>query len=235
MNAFILGCNTNTLAFVSSLRAENDEVTAHLVPLAWTPIGVVAGNTWSTASIPVQTLLTWIDQTFPADDDHAFVAQIHDVDLLLRTQWHAAIPEQLDEETVLNLEDIPQEISDALAHRAANIVQCAICRRLCVKDEFAWNERQLCAWDYHNSVFGKRGPWRNGAYEERLFETLPQPAYVAPPLLDELKVEVILATGAIDDALAHAIVNQVLDAEPERAHLAVKTDGSYTILRERVD
>ena len=233
--SFVLGCNTTTLAFVSSLRAENDAVTAHLVPLAWTPIGVVAGKTWSAASIPIQTLLTWIDQTFPADDDHAFVAQIHDVDLLLRTQWHAATPEQLDEETVLNLEDIPQEIADALAHRAADIVQCAVCRRLCVKGEFAWNDRQLCAWDNHNSVFGKRGPWRNGAYEERLFETLPQPAYVAPPLLDELKVEVILATGAIDDVLARSIVNQVLDAEAERAHLAVKTDGSYTILRERMD
>ncbi|MBC5816561.1 MAG: hypothetical protein GIW97_08475, partial [Candidatus Eremiobacteraeota bacterium] len=182
-----------------------------------------------------QTLLTWIDQTFPADDDHAFVAQIHDVDLLLRTEWNAEVPAQLNEETVLNLEDIPPEIADALAHAAASIVQCGVCRRLCVKDEFAWNDRQLCAWDYHSSVFGKRGPWRNGAYEDRLFQTLPKPAYVAPPLLDELKVEVILATGAIDETLARCIVNQVLDADAQRAHLAVKTDGSYTILRERSD
>ncbi len=236
MNAFVLGCNTTTLAFVSSMRpSQNDQVTAHLVPLAWTPAGVVAGDSWSAASIPMQTLLTWIDQTFPADDDHAFVAQIHDVDLLLRTQWSAEMPAQLNEDTVLNLEDIPPEIAEALAHPAGSIVQCGVCRRLCVKDEFAWNDRQLCAWDYHSSVFGKRGPWRNGAYEDRLFETLPKPAYVAPPLLDELKVEVILATGAIDETLARSIVNQVLDSDAQRAHLAVRTDGSYTILRERSD
>ncbi|GAC1659628.1 MAG: hypothetical protein NVS9B12_13220 [Vulcanimicrobiaceae bacterium] len=229
--AFILGCNTNTLAFVSSTHAE--VITAHLVPLAWTPIGVVAGNTWSTADIPVATLLQWIDQTFAAEDEHAFVAQIHDLDMLLRIHWNAHVPDVLDEDTVLNIEDVPAEIADALVHATGTIVQCAACRRLCVKDEFAWNERQLCAWDYHTSVFGKRGPWRNGAYEERLFDTLPDPAYVAPPLLEELKVELVLATGALENALARTIVNQVLDADAARAHLAVKTDGGYTILRER--
>ena len=217
------------------MRSEGEIITAHLVPLAWTPIGVVAGNTWSSASIPIQTLLQWIDQTFAPDDEHAFVAQLHDVDMLLRIEWDSSVPEQLDEHTVLNIEDIPQEIADALVHASGSIVQCAVCRRLCVKDEFMWKERQLCAWDYHSSVFGKRGPWRNGAYEERLFETLPHPAYVAPPLLDELKVEVILATGALEDLLARSIVNQVLDADASRAHLAVKTDNGYTILRERAD
>ncbi len=233
--AFVLGCNTSTLAFISSLRSEGEVVTAHLVPLAWTPIGVIAGNVWSTAAIPMQTLLAWIDQTFPPEDEHAFVAQIRDVDMLLRIEWDAAVPQRLDAETVLNIEDVPQEIAEALGHATGTIVQCAVCRRLCVKDEFLWKERQLCAWDYHAAVFGKRGPWRNGAYEERLFETLPSPAYVAPPLLEELKVEIILATGELEPALAQSIVNQVLDADAARAHLAVRTDDGYTILRERAD
>lgn len=231
--AFVLGCNASTLAFVSSLRSADETVTAYLVPLAWTPVGVVAGDAHQKAQIPTQTLLGWIDQTFPADDDHVFVAQMHDLDLLLRTGWDAAVPERLDETSVLNLEDVPQEIAEALAHPPGVIVQCATCRRLCVKDEFVWKERQLCAFDYHAAVFGKRGPWRNGAYEERYFETLPQPAYVAPPLLEELKVEVLLATGAIDDTLARCILNQVLDAHPDQAHIAVKSGDGYTLLRER--
>ena len=52
-------------------------------------------------------------------------------------------------------------------------MQCAACRRLCVRDDFVWKEKQLCAWDYHAQVFGRRGPWHDGAYEERHFETLP--------------------------------------------------------------
>lgn len=232
--AFVVGCNRNTLAFVSSLRAVDDTVVAHLVPLAWTPIGVVCGDTWQKAQMPTQSLLGWIDQTFPADDEHTFVAQMRDLDLLLRSEWDAAVPARLDESTVLNAEDMPQEVADALAHPPAAIVQCAACRRLCVRDEFVWKERQLCAWDYHNAVFGKRGPWRNGAYEERYFETLPEPAYVAPPLLEELNVEVLLATASIDDGLARSIINQVLDAHPERAHIAVRSSAGYTLLRERV-
>ena len=233
--AFVLGCNGSTLAFISSMRADGDSVTAHMVPLAWTPVGVVAGDRRSTAAIPLATLLNWVDQTFPPEDDHTFVAQIHDIDLLLRTEWDATVPSRLDEQTVLNIEDVPEEIADALTHPAGAIVQCAACRRLCVKDEFLWKERQLCAWDYHATVFGKRGPWRNGAYEERYFLTLPEPAYVAPPLLEELKVEVILATGALDDPLAQSLVNHVLEAGAERAHLAVRTGGGYTVLRERAE
>lgn len=233
--AFVLGCNSSTLGFISSLRPDGDTVTAHLVPLAWTPAGVVAGDVWSTAAIPLATLLNWVDQTFPPDDDHTFVAQIHDIDMLLRIEWNAAVPSRLDEQTVLNIEDVPEEIADALAHPAGAIVQCGTCRRLCVKDEFVWKERQLCAWDYHATVFGKRGPWRNGAYEDRYFETLPEPAYVAPPLLEELKVEILLATGALEDALARSLVNQVLEAGAQRAHLAVRTGGGYTVLRERAD
>ncbi|MBV8245531.1 MAG: hypothetical protein JOZ38_06400 [Candidatus Eremiobacteraeota bacterium] len=232
--AFVVGGNTNTLAFVNSFRGENGRIAAHVVPLAWTPLGVVSGDLWQRVEIPAQDLAAWIDQTFPPDDERAFLAPMRDIELLARTQWEALVPSRLDERTVINLEDLPDEIAEALAHPPAPIVQCAACRRLCVRDDFKWGERQLCAWDYHATVFGKRGPWRNGAYEERFFETLPRPAYVAPPLLEELHVEVILATNAIDDALARSIVNQVLDRDEQRAHLAVRLiDGGYTLLRER--
>lgn len=230
--AFIVGCNSSTLGFVSSLRPEEGAITAHLVPLAWTPLGVVLGNAWSKAQIPTQTFISWVDQTFPPDDDHAFVAALHDLELLARAEWHSELPPLLNEDSVLNFDDVPEEITDALAHPAAAIVQCAACRRLCVQNDFLWNDRQLCAWDYHATVFGKRGPWRNGAYEEHHFKTLPRPAFVAPPLLDELGVEVILATGSLDDVLARRIVNTVLEAAEKPAHLAVRTDGGYTILRE---
>src|SRR5581483_8982786 len=132
-------------------------------------------------------------RTFPPEDERAFVAPVRDIELLARVQWHAPLPERLDNATIINIEDIPEAILDALTRSAADIVQCATCRRLCVRDHFIWKERQLCAWDYHSQVFGKRGPWHNGAYEDRHFETLPRCAYVAPPLLDELSVEAILA------------------------------------------
>ncbi len=76
-------------------------------------------------------------------------------------------------------------------------MQCAACRRLCVRDDFVWKEKQLCAWDYHAQVFGKRGPWHNGPYEERHFETLPACAYVAVGLLGELGVELVLRSRRV--------------------------------------
>jgi hypothetical protein len=90
----------------------------------------------------------------------------------------------------------------------------------------------LCAWDYHGQVFGRRGPWRNGEYEERHFDTLPLAAYVAPALLQD--VEVILGINAVDEAAARAAINVVLAGDRERSHMAVRTDGGYTVLREPV-
>jgi hypothetical protein len=101
-----------------------------------------------------------------------------------------------------------------------------------VRDEFVWKEKQLCAWDYHAQAFGKRGPWRNGPYEERHFETLPACAYVAPPLLAELNVEAVLATADLDEAVARNAVNLVLGADASAPHLAVRIEGGYTVLRE---
>ena len=44
--AYVLSGNANTLAFVSSFVPENRQITAWLVPLAWTPVGVVLGESW---------------------------------------------------------------------------------------------------------------------------------------------------------------------------------------------
>lgn len=234
---YVLGGNGSTLAVADSLRptpegGKGGAVTARLVPLAWTPIGVVLGDTWQNVGIALDGLLDWMDRTFPPEDERSFVAPVRDIELLVRIGWNAPLPETIDERSVLNPEDLPEEIVDALAHPPAPIVQCAVCRRLCVRDEFAFKEKHLCAWDYHGQVFGKRGPWRNGPYEERHYETLPTCAYVAPPLLIELGVEIVAAFNAVDEATARAMIDVLLRAESDRAHLAVRTEGGFTILRE---
>jgi hypothetical protein len=95
-----------------------------------------------------------------------------------------------------------------------------------------WKEKQVCAWDYHAQVFGRRGPWRNGPYEDRHFETLPSAAYVAPQLLQESGVEIVMALGAVDESTARAAINVLLEADTGRSHLAVRTEGGITVLRE---
>jgi hypothetical protein len=177
-------------------------------------------------------LLDWADRTFPPEDERAFVASPRDIELLMRIGWQAPLPESVAESTVLNFEDLPEDVADAIAHGAEPIVQCTACRRLCVSDDFVWKEKQLCAWDYHAQVFGRRGPWRNGAYEERHFETLPSVGYVAPALLQEGGVELVLGLNAVEEATARAAINVVLDADPKRSHMAVRTTGGFNVLRE---
>jgi hypothetical protein len=231
--AFVLGGNANTLAFVNSFRpSEGGTVAAHLVPLAQTPIGTVAGDTWQKVTLAQPHLIDWVDQTFAPDDERAFVAQPRDIELLSRTQWHAEMPDALTEEVVLNPADLPDDVAEALAHPAEPIVQCAACKRLCVRGHFVWRERQLCAWDYHRTVFGRRGPWRTGAYDDRFFETLPQAGYVAPPLLAELEIDVVLAIMGVGEDVARRVINTVLESEGSVPHLAVRTTDGYTLLRE---
>lgn len=232
-SAFVLGGNANTLVFVTSLRADVPSVNAHVVPIAQTPLGSVAGQSWQNVTIAMENLLDWLDKTFPPDDERAFIAPLRDIELLARINWQAQPQSRLDDAGVLNIEDVPEEVAEALAHPAEPLVQCGACRRLCVRDQFVWREKQLCAWDYHRQVFGKRGPWRTGPYEPHHFETIPAPAYVAPPLLEEAGVDVVLAVAAIEDAVAHEIVNLVLERDAARAHLAVRTPDGYTLLRER--
>jgi hypothetical protein len=231
--AYVLGGNASTLAFTSSLVAENRQVTAWLVPLAWTPVGVVLGENWQRVGIAADNLAGWTDQTFDPADERSFVSALRELDLLARTQWSAPVPEALTDNVVINPDDLPEDVLDALTRPAESLVQCAICRRTCVRDHFVWNERRLCAWDYHATVFGRRGPWRNAPYEERLFETLPSTPYVAGPLLDEAGVDAILAIDGIDDVLARRLVNETIAADGAHSHLAVRTGDGYTLLRER--
>ena len=231
--AFVLGGSGNTLAFVSSFKPnERDAVTVYLVPLAQTPIGTFAGDAWQKVTVAHAHLLDWVDQSFPPDDERSFLTQPREIEILARTQWHAEVPERLEEAIVLNADELPDDVADALSQPAEPVVQCAACKRLCVRDHFVWRERQLCAWDYHRTVFGRRGPWRTGAYDERYFETLPVAAYVAPPLLSELHVDTVLAVMGVDDGVARQIVNTIVDADAQTPHLAVRTTEGYTVLRE---
>jgi len=231
--AFVLGGNANTLAFTSSLVPENRQIAAWLVPLAWTPIGVVLGENWQRVNIAADNLAAWGDTTFAADDERAFVSSVRDLEMLARIGWSAPVPSELTEATLVNPDDLPEDLLEAFAHPAETLIQCAICRRSCVRDDFVWNERRLCAWDYHATVFGKRGPWHAEPYEERHFATLPACKYVAHPLLEDVGVDAILAIDGIDEALAQRIINEVIAADPTRAHLAVQTLGGFTVLRER--
>ncbi len=232
-SAFVLGGNGSTLAFVSSLRADAPSVTAQLVPIAQTPVGTVAGEAWQNVTIATANLLDWLDKTFSPEDERSFVAPLRDVELLARINWQAEPPSRLDDASVLNIDDVPEEFADALVHAPEPVVQCGACRRLCVRDHFVWREKQLCAWDYHRQVFGKRGPWHIGVYEARHFETIPFAAYVAPPLLEEAGVDVVLALAGLEETVARDVLNVVLAGEAERAHLAVRTPDGYTLLRER--
>ena len=229
---FVLGGNAQTLAYVTSLRPENRQVTANLVTLAWTPAGVVLGEGRQSVNLAADNLVSWLDQTFAPDDDHAFVSSIRDLELLLRTQWHAEAPAKLDEATLVNPEDVPDEVLDALEAPPQPLVVCAVCRRECVRDHFVWNERQLCAWDYHATVFGRRGPWRGVPYEERLFDTLPKAAYVAPALLEELHVEPILAASDLPEPTLRHLVNLAIEEGGDASYLAVRTGEGLTLLRE---
>ncbi len=231
--AFVLGGNANTLAFTSSLVPDGRQITAWLVPLAWTPIGVVLGENWQRVNIAADNLIAWSDTTFAPDDERAFVSSVRDLEMLVRVGWSAPVPTEFREDSLVNPDDVPEDVLDAFTHPAESLVQCAICRRTCVRDHFVWNERRLCAWDYHATVFGKRGPWRTEPYEERLFATLPACRYVAHPLLEDVAVDAVLAIDGLDEALAQELINRVIAADPARAHHAVQTAGGFTVLRER--
>jgi hypothetical protein len=231
--AFVLGGNAGTLAFVSSLREDGKTITAWLVPMAWTPAGVALGEGWQRVSIAADNIAGWVDQTFPPEDDHAFVAPIRELEVLLRSGWHAEVPERLSESALLNPEDVPEDVLDGVASPPEQLTQCAVCRRTCVRDQFEWNERQLCAWDYHASVFGRRGPWRNAPYEDRLFETLPKAAYVVPGLLAETGADAILSISGLPEDQLRSLVNTTIGGDASAAYLAVRTDDGLTLLRER--
>ncbi len=232
--AYVLGGNGSTLAFVTTLVPVNRQITAWLVPLAWTPIGAVLGDGWQRVNIAADNIGGWVDQTFPPEDERAFVTSMRDLEMLARIGWAGGGPlDGLTAKDILNLEDLPEDVVDALEHPAESLTTCAICRRSCVRDHFAWNERQLCAWDFHLTVFGKRGPWHDGAYEEKYFASLPVVKYVAHGLLDEVGVDAVIAAESLSEPTLQTIVNAAIADTPGRAHLAVRTDAGLTLLRER--
>ncbi|MBV8602715.1 MAG: hypothetical protein JO359_14205 [Candidatus Eremiobacteraeota bacterium] len=231
--AFVLGGNASTLAFTSSFRPEGRQLTVWLVPLAWTPIGVVQGEAWQKVNIAADNIAGWTDETFSPDDGHAFVTSLRDAELLTRTEWTSEPPSELRESIILNPEDVPEDVLDALSQPAEPLVTCQVCRRTCVRDHFVWNERQLCAWDFHALVFGRRGPWRNEPYEERLWETIPRPAYVAPMLLEEQNVDLVLALGGVDESVARHLIDELMRGAAGGAYLAVRSEAGLSLLRER--
>jgi hypothetical protein len=196
-------------------------------------MGLVLGDSRQRVGVARSGIFDWADRTFPDDDDRAFVGSLRDLELLLRVAWDSPFPERLEERSILNLEDLPDELIDALGRPPLPVVQCAACRRLCVRDDFPWKERQLCAWDYHAQVFGKRGPWRDGSYETRHLETLPRCAYLVPELIEELGVEILLTLGAVPDATAYTIVATLLEGAPQRSHMAVRAATGLALLREK--
>ncbi|HEX4014300.1 MAG TPA: hypothetical protein VHX17_10505 [Candidatus Cybelea sp.] len=226
------------MAATSSFRPANkgerrgDIVTIRLVPLAWTPRGVAVGGALQDVGIPLSGIFDWIDRTFPPEDEGTFIASVRDLEILARTQWETGFPSVIDDRSVLNIEDIPEAIAEGLSQPPSDLVACSVCRRLCVRDEFVWKEKQLCAWDHHAAAFGKRGPWHEGPYEERHFETIPLCAYVATPLLEEIGVEEVLALAPVTPDVALTIVNAFITSQPARPHMAVKTDLGFSLLRE---
>lgn len=231
--AFILGGNSASLAFASAILGDDDRIVAHMHSIAQTPPGTVIGDARQNLTLSISGLLDWFDANFPPEDERAFVAPLRDIELLARVNWRADAPVQLTLESLLNAEDVPEEIADALAHPPEILLQCGACRRMCVRGHFVWKDRQLCAWDYHRQVFGKRGAWRTEPVEDRHFETLPSPAYVAPALLEESGAEVILALAQVDDALARQTVNAVIAGGAGRSYVAVRTPDGYSVVRER--
>jgi hypothetical protein len=230
-----LGGNASTLAFTSNFRNDSRQLTVWLVPLAWTPVGVVHGEAWQKVNIEADNIGGWTDETFPPDDEHAFVTSIRDVELLTRVGWSAEPPATLDESIILNVEDVPDDVLDGLTLPAEPLLTCQVCRRTCVRDHFVWNDRQLCAWDYHALVFGRRGPWRNEPYEERLWQTIPSPKYVAPHLLEEQNVDLVLSLGGVDETLARKLADELMRADEGRPYLAVRVEAGLMLLRERGD
>ena len=142
----MLGGNASTLAATSSFRPAKkgdrggEIITIRLVPLAWTPRGVAVGTALQDVGIPLSGLFDWIDRTFPPEDERAFIASVRDVELLARTHWETPFPQVLDERSVLNIEDLPEEIADGLAHPPSDLVHA----------------RRAGGSAYATSSFGKR-------------------------------------------------------------------------------
>ncbi|TAM56511.1 hypothetical protein EPN52_13800 [bacterium] len=233
MSIFVVGGGEHMLAFVTQSSGEKGQLPVTMVPLAWTPLGVAIGDGWQRVLVDEDNVAGWLDQTFVPEDERAFVAALGELELLRRIGWKDEVPAQLSEEQVLNLADLPEDVVDALDSPLLPITRCAACRRSCVKDEFVWQERQLCAWDWHRSVFGRRGPWRMPSYNRAQFSDAPSAGYVVPALAEEAGAEVLMLLGRVDPELAYDVVSTLLQRLGEGSFITVSTDTGWVLLRER--
>ena len=118
----MLGGNASTLALVNSFRTESrrQAITARLVPLAWTPIGVVVGDTWQNVGIALDEPLRLGRPDLSARgrarvrraDARHRAARAHPVGM-------RRCPKRIDEGAVLNIEDVPEEVADGACASAA--------------------------------------------------------------------------------------------------------------------
>ncbi|HVA36432.1 MAG TPA: hypothetical protein VNJ51_02335 [Candidatus Dormibacteraeota bacterium] len=233
MSIFVLGGGEHMLAFVTQASGEKGQLPVVMAPLAWTPVGVAIGDAWQRVLIDEDNVAGWVDQTFVPEDERAFIAPLGELELLRRVGWRDAVPERLTEEEILNLADLPEDVVDALASPMLPIARCTACRRSCVKDDFVWQERQLCAWDWHRTVFGRRGPWRSEPYNRMQFSSASAAAYVVPALAEEAGAETLMLLGRVDPDLAYDVVSTVIERVGEGSYLTVSTDTGWVLLRER--
>lgn len=233
MSVFVLGGGEHMLAFVAQASGEKGQLPVVTVPLAWTPVGVAIGEGWQRVLIDENNVGGWVDQTFVPEDERAFIAPLGELELLRRIGWKDGAPERLSAELVLNPQDLPEDVVDALDAPMLPITRCAACRRSCVKDEFLWQERQLCAWDWHRTVFGRRGPWRTESLNRMQFSSVPGAGYVVPALAEEAGAETLMLLGRVDAELAYDVVSTLMERMGDGSYITVSTDSGWVVLRER--
>ncbi len=230
---YVLGGNASTLAFTSSLVPENRQVTAWLVPLAWTPIGVVLGENWQRVGIAADNVASWTDSTFDPSDERSFVSSLRDLELLARVGWTASVPETLTEDVVVNADDVPEDILDAFSTRRNRSCRArsAVAR---ARASSSCGTSAACARGIttrpssESAGRGAKRRTKNGCgRRSRTPHTWPA------RLLDDVGVDAVLAIDGLDDALAHRLINEAIAADTAHAHLAVRTSSGYTLLRER--
>ncbi|MDE2571039.1 MAG: hypothetical protein KGM44_00785 [bacterium] len=233
MSIFVVGGGEHLLAFVTQASGEKGQLPVVMVPLAWTPVGVAVGEAWQRVLVDEGNVGGWVDQTFVPEDERAFVSPLGELELLRRIGWKDAVPERLSEELILNLGDLPEDVAEALESPMVAITRCAVCRRSCVQHDFVWQERQLCAWDWHRALFGRRGPWRTEPYNRMQFSGTPRAGYIVPALAEEAGAETLMLLGRIDPELAYDVVTTLMQRLGDGSYITVSTDNGWVLLRER--
>ena len=98
---------SSTLALVNSrsLRSVN------VFRFAWTPMGVVLGRGPAKSRRPAGRALRLDRSHFSGRRRSSVRRPLRDLELLLRVGWNSPFPEALDERSVLNVEETPEELA----------------------------------------------------------------------------------------------------------------------------